>query len=76
MQFNSITFLLFFTGVAASYFLPPYRLHWLLLLLASYFFYMCWKPAYALLILAVTGINYICALLVASTQQRKTKKIF
>lgn len=57
MLFNSITFLLFFPTVRVLYFCIPssqLRLRNLFLLAASYYFYMNWEPAYALLLLALT----------------------
>jgi D-alanyl-lipoteichoic acid acyltransferase DltB (MBOAT superfamily) len=62
MLFNSLEFLLFFPVVVALYFVLPPRWRWLHLLLASYGFYMAWEPAYALLILASTAVDYTVAL--------------
>ncbi len=58
MLFNSLHFLIFFPVVAGLYFgLPPrWRGPWLLL--ASYYFYMSWRAAYALLLLATTLLDY------------------
>lgn len=73
MQFNSIHFLIFFPIVVALYFSLPQRLRWILLLIASYYFYMCWKAEYVLLIIASTLIDYFAALKMGqySTQQQK-----
>jgi D-alanyl-lipoteichoic acid acyltransferase DltB (MBOAT superfamily) len=60
--FNSWEFLWFFPVVTFLYFELPHRFRWMLLLGASYFFYMSWKPAYLLLILASTLVDYVCAL--------------
>ncbi|MBQ0016217.1 MAG: MBOAT family protein [Bacteroidales bacterium] len=63
MLFNSLHFLLFFPIVCLCYFLiPNKRGRTFLLLVSSYYFYMCWKPAYALLILVSTAVTYGCAL--------------
>ena len=62
MLFNSFEFLLYFPVVVAIYFAMPYRWRWLHLLLASYFFYMSWEPAYALLIAASTVVDYFVGL--------------
>ena len=64
MLFNSITFLLFFPTVCVLYFCIPssqLRLRNLFLLAASYYFYMNWEPAYALLLLTSTVITYLAA---------------
>jgi len=58
MLFNSLEFLVFFPTVVVLYFLTPHRGRWVLLLAASYFFYMSWKPAYILLIVASTLVDY------------------
>lgn len=69
MLFNSIEFLIFLPIVAALYFLLPNKVKNLWLLLASYFFYMCWNARYALLILASTAATYACALLIGKTKR-------
>jgi D-alanyl-lipoteichoic acid acyltransferase DltB (MBOAT superfamily) len=58
MLFNSLQFLLFLPTVVAVYFIIPFKKRWLWLLISSYFFYMCWSPGYALLILTSTVITY------------------
>ncbi len=62
MLFNSIEFLLFFPAVAFGYFVLPARLRWMLLLAASYVFYMAWEPAYALLLLTTSLVAWGSAL--------------
>jgi len=58
MLFNSVEYLAFFLIVGSIYFLLPFRLRWPLLLAASYYFYMSWKPAYIVLILISTCVDY------------------
>ena len=43
MLFNSLSFLVFFPLVVLVYFLWPKRTRWVWLLVASYYFYMCWN---------------------------------
>lgn len=65
MLFNSIAFLLFFPAVCVLYFAIPaamLRTRNLLLLAASYYFYINWEPAYALLLLTSTLATYLAAL--------------
>lgn len=62
MLFNSLNFLIFFPIVVLIYFLFPYKLRYIWLLFASYFFYMCWNPVYALLLLTSTLLTYFSAL--------------
>ncbi|MDB5235827.1 MAG: hypothetical protein JWR44_2820, partial [Hymenobacter sp.] len=58
MLFNSLHFLVFFPIVVGLYFGLPARWRGPLLLLASYYFYMSWRAAYALLLFATTLIDY------------------
>jgi len=58
MLFNSTQFWFFFLFVTTVYFLTPWRWRWVFLVAASYYFYMCWKPEYAILLLASTIVDY------------------
>ena len=62
MLFNSLEFLIFFPIVSILYFLIPHRFRWVLLLIASYIFYMFWRPIFILLIILSTLIDYLAAL--------------
>ena len=74
MLFNSFEYLLFLPLVVALYFTIPVKWRWLMLLVASYFFYMCWKAEYAILILFTTVVDYFVALKLGSEPSRKKKK--
>lgn len=60
MLFNSINFIIFLPIVLAVYYVIPQKLKKMWLLLASYFFYMCWNAKYAILILTSTVVTYFC----------------
>ncbi len=62
MLFNSIHFAFFFPLVVVILFLLPFRFRWAWLLLASYFFYGCWKVEYLALIWVSTLVDYLVAL--------------
>lgn len=62
MLFNSIQFLIFFPCVFGLYYALPFRFRKYILLAASYYFYMCWKPEFIVLILLSTVIDYGCGL--------------
>lgn len=62
MLFNSLEFLVFFPMVVAFYFMIPHRFRWILLLLASYYFYMCWSVKYVVLLLFTTIVCYFAAI--------------
>ncbi len=74
MLFNSFAYLLFFPSVALLYYLIAPKYRWLFLLVCSYYFYMNWKPIYALLIFASTAITYFGALRVAKAKSTKAKR--
>ncbi|MEM7391340.1 MAG: MBOAT family O-acyltransferase [Verrucomicrobiota bacterium] len=76
MLFNSIQFVLFFPLVVWLYFLLPLRARNLFLLLASYYFYMCWEPTYIILILLSTGVDYAAGLRMAATDNPRRRKAF
>ena len=59
MLFNSLHFMVFFPIVTLLYFVIPAQIKYLWLLVCSYYFYMCWNPKYALLMLASTAITYL-----------------
>ena len=64
MLFNSFQFLIFFAVVFVLYNTIFKKHQWILLLLSSYYFYMCWKPEYVLLLMLSTGVAYVGGLLV------------
>ena len=74
MSFNSLSFVLFFAAVLVLYFSIPHSFRWILLLAASYYFYMCWKIEYVVLILAATLVNYLCGLQMGRTANRGKRK--
>ena len=63
MIFNSIDFLIFFPIVILVYFCVPQKLKKIWLLVASYYFYMCWNVKYILLLLFSTIVTYVTGLL-------------
>ncbi|MFN0058210.1 MAG: MBOAT family O-acyltransferase [Planctomycetota bacterium] len=76
MLFNSVQYMLFLPMVVALYYaLPPAR-RWPLLLGASYYFYMCWRPEYALLLLLSTAVDYWSAIQMAARTTRRARRPF
>lgn len=80
MLFNSLAFLLFFPIVVVIYFIISDKIKHLWLLIASYYFYMCWNAKYALLILASTIITYLSGLLIEKVKsleydEKKAKRL-
>ena len=71
MNFNSLQYLLFLPIVTLLYYLLPKQLKNPMLLCASYLFYMCWEPKYALLMLLSTVISWGCGLCIAAKPTQK-----
>jgi len=59
VKVNSIQFLVFFPVVAFAFYLLPPRWRWVLLLGASFLFYLSWDPQYIVVLLTVTAIGYL-----------------
>ena len=74
MLFNSFEFLIFFPSVVALYFLLPHRFRWVLLLLASYVFYMFWRVDYAIILVVSTLIDYTTGRMMAQYADDEKKK--
>lgn len=71
MLFNSLPFLVFFPLVTLLYWILPHQLRNTMLLIASYYFYMCWEPIYALLILLSSVTTWGCAILIERQPTRR-----
>ena len=73
MSFASIHFLIFFPCVFFLYYALPFRFRKYMLLAASYYFYMCWKPEFIVLILVSTAIDYFCGLGIAKHRDNRPR---
>ena len=74
MLFNSLHFVIFLPIVVALYFSIPQRYRWALLLVASYYFYMAWKPGYALLIVTSTLIDYVASRMIGKSGSKAARR--
>lgn len=74
MLFNSYNFLIFFPIVTLIYYLIPHKIRYIWLLLASYYFYMCWNAKYALILLFSTGVTYVSGLFIIRADKIKEDK--
>ncbi len=79
MLFNTINFIIFFHIVVAVYFLTPARFRWLWLLGCSFYFYMCWKAKYIVLIGFSILVTWFGSMVMDSLRKKdpgeKTEKI-
>jgi len=74
MLFNSFSFIIFFILVATGYFFLPHKGRIWLLLIASYYFYMCWKPVLIVLIVFITFINFFFSHVIYRAKSAVRKK--
>ncbi len=73
MLFNSVAYLIFLPITVLLFWLAPKKWRTPMLLVASYVFYMFWKPIYGLLIFALTAINYLFGFLIDRSERNKGK---
>ena len=73
MLFNSFQYWIFFFIVLALFYSVPFRVGKVLLLLASYVFYMWWDPRFIVLILTSTVVDYWLGILLEVASGRRKK---
>lgn len=73
MLFNSLQYWIFFFIVAALFYSVPFRFGKILLLLASYVFYMWWDPRFIVLILTSTIVDYYLGIFLETATGRRKK---
>jgi D-alanyl-lipoteichoic acid acyltransferase DltB (MBOAT superfamily) len=73
--FNSFPFIGYFALVAVVYWLAPHRWRWVLLLIASYYFYSTYEPRYLILLGAATLVAYGAALYVPGRQRTTAGRV-
>lgn len=74
MLFNSLSFAIFLPIVLAVYWILPNKYRWVLLLIASYWFYMSWNPKYVVLILFTTLVSYATGIAIEKQESPRKKK--
>jgi D-alanyl-lipoteichoic acid acyltransferase DltB (MBOAT superfamily) len=73
MLFNSIGYLLFLPVTVLLYYVLPFRWRWVLLLAASYFFYLLWRVEFVLVLMSATIVTYLAALQMGKLPQKKQR---
>src|ERR1051326_4995586 len=73
MLFNSFQYWVFFIILAALFYSVPFRFGKILLLLASYVFYMWWDPRFIVLILTSTIVDYYLGIFLETATGRRRK---
>ena len=75
MTFNSWEFLLFYPVVVLLYFLLPSKMKWPMLLVASYFFYMCYSPDLVFLIFGTTLVSWLSSRYMEKTESVAIRRL-
>lgn len=73
MLFNSLHFLLFLPVVVVMYYLLPMRYRWMLIFVASCYFYMAFVPAYILILFFIILVDYVSAILIERSEGKRRK---
>lgn len=76
MLFNSFEFLLFSILVTTTYFALQYKYRWILLLLASYFFYGYWEVKYLSIIIISTLIDFYVGIKIDESNSQHRKRFY
>lgn len=74
MTFNSWQFLIFLPVVVLLYWVLPSKFRWIMLLIASYLFYLSWNVRLIFLILFTTAVSYLSGLIMQKTSSSKLRK--
>lgn len=70
MLFNSLHFLFFLPIVVGLYYLLPFKFRWILIFIASCYFYMVFVPKYILILFLIILIDYVSALTIEKLNGR------
>lgn len=76
MLFNSIQYLLFLPIVVVLYWSVPRKARAVVLLIASYYFYMSWMAAYGLLLGGLTAWNFLMGWAISKPDAKHRRLLF
>src|ERR1043165_1293978 len=76
MLFNSLHFFLFLPVVVGLYYLLPKKFRWILIFIASCYFYMAFVPKYILILFFIIGVDYVSGILIERSETKNTKRLF
>lgn len=76
MLFNSFQFLFFFILVWLLFLITRGTPRKIILLIASYYFYMCWSTRYIFVIWAITLIDYVAGLQIEKAEALARRRLF
>ena len=75
MLFNSLHFLIFLPIVVLLYYALPQRFRWMLIFVASCYFYMAFVPYYILILFFIILVDYLSAIAIEASAGKK-RRIF
>src|ERR1700679_3938248 len=76
MLFNSFQFLLFFILVWLLFLVTRGTARKVILLVASYYFYMCWSTRYIFVIWAITLVDYVAGLQIEKSEKPRRRRFY
>jgi D-alanyl-lipoteichoic acid acyltransferase DltB (MBOAT superfamily) len=69
-----MAFIIFLPITFIVYWLTSTKYRWIVLLIASYYFYMSWNIKYVFLIIFTTFLSYVCGIFIEKAASKKIKK--
>lgn len=75
MLFNSFQFITFYICIVVALCSLPYRYRWILLLVASTYFYMCWNPKYIVFLIFIIVVDYFCGIGMQATNAQALRRL-
>lgn len=73
MLFNSLHFIVFLPIVVALYYLLAQKYRWILIFVASCYFYMAFVPKYILILFFIILVDYFSAIAIESAQKKQKR---
>lgn len=73
MLFNSIGYLFFLPVTVLLYYLLPFRWRWVILLAASYFFYLLWRVEFVLVLMTATLVSWFAAMQMGKLHKKRQR---
>ena len=70
MLFHTVKFFLFLAVVLTLFYGAPLSWRRVILLMASYYFYMSWNPVFILLLLTLTAVDYVAGIWIETNKKR------
>lgn len=74
MLFNTLEYIVFLFSLVGIFYAIPSKKRYLLLLLASYYFYMAWNPFYIFLIIISSLIDFYAAKFIEKSDKKDYRK--